>query len=396
MLRSFLVLFLCLQISYVHGSISPRTYNKLNEIQQSIDAQPNKEERLNIESKLTELAENLTGNALGLALTLQTHAQLKIQKEKYNEATSLLKHAIKIERLDDKTRYQLKTFLAQLYFMQNKYTDVITILKQALHEQEGSESPSAYALLAAAYYSLDSFKEGLPHIEKAISLKKEMKEPWLQMAFTGNYQLKKFRKALIYNHLLLLNFPDKKQYWQQKAGIHQFIEQYSEASVVKELALHRNLLTSEADFINLGQLLASQGSPYKVAITLEAAVANKKIEASEKLIRLTYQAWLQSREMKHAQKTLELLFSRFKQPKDGIELLRHTMDAEQWSASLSISENLNKLDLIPKQKGQVLLFEGIANYKLGNQRQAILFLSKAMGIETSKSQAKGWLNYVKQ
>ncbi len=123
---------------------------------------------------------------------------------------------------------------------------------------------------------------------------------------------------------------------------------------------------------------------------------NKKIEASEKLIRLTYQAWLQSREMKHAQKTLELLFSRFKQPKDGIELLRHTMDAEQWSASLSISENLNKLDLIPKQKGQVLLFEGIANYKLGNQRQAILFLSKAMGIETSKSQAKGWLNYVKQ
>ncbi len=396
MLRLWLLLFFVFQMSYVHGAISPRTYNKLNEIQQSIDAQPNEEIRLDIEVELNELAENLAGNALGLALTLQTHAQLKIQEEKYIEATLLLKRAVLIERLDDKTRYQLKTFLAQLFFMQNKYNDVITVLNEALSNQPDGESPSVYALLAAAYYSLELFKEGLPHIEKAISLKKEAKEPWLQMAFSGNYQLKKFSKALIYNHLLLLNFPNKKEYWQQKAGIHQFIEEYGQASVAKELALHHDLLNSEADFINLGQLLASQGSPYKVAITLEKAVLDKKIEPTEKVLRLTYQAWLQSREMEKAKKTLKLLFTQFKKAKDGVALLRHAMDAELWSESLVIAKGLYPLELTRKEKGQVLLFDGIAHHKAGNQRQAILFLSQAMGIESSKAQAKGWLNFVKQ
>ena len=376
--------------------LSPRTYNKLNDIQQSINEQPNLETRLEIAANLLELAEDLEGNSLGLALTWQTHAQLHLLDERYREANEYLARAIKLKGLDSATLFQLKSFYAQTLFIEEKYAQVINVLEGVIAADDFKESAAVYSLLAAAYYSIDNFNDGLPHIVKACELVSKPKEAWLQMAFSGYYQQKNYSQALVYTNQLVLNFPDKKDYWQQKAGMHQLVEDYASAASSKELSYKKGFIVKASDYLNLGQLLASQGNPYKVATALENALAQGKLESTEKTLRLMQQAWMQAKEMDKARAALHRLFIAFKQQKDGIRLMHFLVDAQLWQQAIAIGKELYPLKLTQKQKGSVLLLDGICQYRLGNTRFALNALSKAMAIKTSSSQAKGWMSYIKQ
>ena len=397
MLRFFVFLMsLALATQAYAGSLSPRTYNQLNDIQQSINQQPAGELRLQLSAKLDELAQNLEGNSLGLALTWQTHAQLHLLGEDYDKASKYLSRAIQLQGLDGATLFQLKAFYAQTLFTAEKYAGVIEVLTGVIAAADYKASAAVHSLLAAAYYSLDNINDGLPHIVKACQLAGKPKAAWLQMAFSGYYQQKNYAQALAYSNQLVLNFPAKKDYWRQKAGMHQLLEDYAAAAGSKELSYTLGFIVKESDYINLGQLLASQGNPYKVAAALETAMNSGQLAASEKSLRLMHQAWLQAKEIDKARATLQRLFVAFKHQKDGLRLMHFLVDAEHWQQAIVIGKALHALALTQKQRGSVLLLDGICQYRLGNTRLALNALSKAMVIETSASQAKGWMVYINQ
>jgi len=376
--------------------LSPRTYNKLNDIQLSINEQPSIEARVEINEQLIELAEDLQGNPLGLALTWQTHAQLMLLDENYSKANGYLSKAIVLEGLDGATVFQLRSFYAQTLFIEERYVKVIEVLKQIMSATDFKESAAIYSLTAAAFYSLNDFNEGLPFIVKAIKLSNKPKEAWLQMAFSGFYQQKNLEKALFYINKLVLNFPDKKDYWQQKTGMHQLIEEFPDAASTKELSFKKGFIVKESDYINLGQLLASQGNAYKVAQALQEAFDEDGLEQTEKSLRLMQQAWTQAKEMDKAVASLKVLFERFNEAIDGVRLMKFLVDDEQWQPAIDVSEQLLTLKLKEKQMGEVLLLSGICHYRTGQTRHAFKALSKAMAIDSSSSQAKGWISYIKQ
>ncbi len=376
--------------------LSPRTYNKLNDIQLSINEQPSIEARVEINEQLIELAEDLQGNPLGLALTWQTHAQLMLLDEDYSKANSYLSKAIVLEGLDSATVFQLRSFYAQTLFIEDRYVEVIEVLKHIMSATDFKESAAIYSLTAAAFYSLNNFDEGLPFIVKAIKLSNKPKEAWLQMAFSGFYQQKNLTKALLYTNKLVLNFPDKKDYWQQKTGMHQLIEEFSDAASTKELSFKKGFVVKESDYINLGQLLASQGNAYKVAKALQKAFDEGVLEQTEKSLRLMQQAWTQAKEMDKAVASLQVLFDGFNKTNDGVRLMKFLVDDEQWQSALNVSEQLSLLKLKDKEMGEILLLTGICHYRIGQTRDAFKALSKAMAIDSSSSQAKGWMSYIKQ
>jgi len=390
------ILFLLFSLHANAALLSPRTYNKLNDIQQTINESSKAESLLEIELDLTELADDLKGNSLGLALTWQTHAQLKVKLEQYNKAEVLLKKAVELTELDNKTHLQLKLFLAQILLAQEKYLDITVLLEITISNKDYQISAPVYALLAASYYYLNQYSQGLPHIIKAIELAKKPKEAWLQMAFSGYYHQKHYRQALIYSNLLVLNFPHKKDYWMQKSGIHQLLENYADAAIGKDLANKKGFIEKESEYINLGQLLAGQGDPYRVATLLEHALIAKEIPQSEKALRLLQQAWMQSKEIEKGRLVLSQLFSQYKKPKEGLRLIRLLVDAQKWQPALQVADELYKLEISDKQVGEVLLLDGICQYRLGSSRKALLSLSKAAAIKSSSSQAKGWMSYIKQ
>ncbi len=395
-MKAAVILFLLLSLQANAALLSPRTYNKLNDIQQTINETTKPEGLLDIESDLIELANDLQGNSLGLALTWQTHAQLQVKLEQYNKAEALLKKAVSLTGLDNKTHLQLKLFLAQILLAQEKYLDITVLLESTISNKDYQISAPVYALLAASYYYLNQYNQGLPHIIQAIELAKNPKEPWLQMAFSGYYHQKDYRQALVYSNLLVLNFPHKKDYWMQKSGIHQLLEDYTDAAIGKDLANKKGFIEKESEYINLGQLLAGQGDPFRVATLLERALIAKDIPQSERALRLLQQAWMQSKEIEKGRAILSQLFTQFKKPKEGLRLIRLLVDAQEWQQGLQVANELYKLEITDKQIGEVLLLDGISQFRLGSSRKALVSLSKAAAIKSSSSQAKGWMSYIKQ
>ena len=191
-------------------------------------------------------------------------------------------------------------------------------------------------------------------------------------------------------------YPDKKDYWNQKAGLHQLIEDYSKAALSRALAHTQKLLNKESEFINFGQLMASQGNPYAVGLALKEAVLSKTIEPTEKVLRLEYQAWLQAKEMDSALDSLQTIYLKFNEAKDGITLMQFYLDKENWKGVNNLSESLLDAGIKEADKGRVLVMSGISLHKLNNDRKALLQLSQAVSIEETSSQAKGWMNYIKQ
>lgn len=377
------------------ASISPRTYNALNDIQQQITAMPDQIKVNELNETLVELASDLTGNSLGLALTYQTHAQLKTYEQKESEAQSLLMKALELPDLKSDTTNQLRSLLAYSYFNQSMYTEAIAPLKAVIKDSD-KVSASIYALLAASYYSIEDLVAGLPYIEKACELSDKPKESWLQMAFSGSYQTKQYDKAISYVNQLVYNFPDKKDYWQQKAGIHQILEDYKRAAATKELTYKKGFVEKESDFINLGQLLASQGDAYKVATALDHALKSDLISPSEKVLNLQFQSWLQAKEIVKARQALATLYDTYNNVDDGYQLLQYYIDAEVWAQSDKLADQLLQQTLTDKQKGKVLLYQGMIKYRLGDERSALKLLGKSSAFESSSSQAKSWMSYIKQ
>lgn len=378
------------------AGISPRIFNALNDLQTQISEQPSSDQVLEILDDLNELLESLKGNALGQALTLQTLSQLADYQEKWQLSLEYLEQAAVLKGLQKDTKLQLQASLAFAYFRQEEYKKTATLLNDYLKNSKEEPAASIYALLAASYYGLEEFGLGLPYIEKAITLTDKPKEHWLQMAFSGHYQAKRYDSALVYVNQLVFFYPDKKVYWQQKAGLHQMLEQYPSAARAKSLSQLQGLLEKEGEYINLVQLLASQGSPYHVASSLEKVLADGGLEASEKLLNLHYQAWLQAKEIDKAILVLQSLFNDYQQPKHGVSLVQFHVDAENWDKAITTAEAVLKLDVTEKQKGQTLLLNGISLHKDKKDRKALIKLSQALSIETSAAQAKGWMNYIKQ
>lgn len=378
------------------ASISPRIYNALNELQQKISDQPDSEVAEEIKSDLNDLKESLKGNALGSALTLQTLSQLSDYQGDYKQSQDYLLQATKLDGLKLDTRQQLRASLGFSYFREEEYKKAIKLMHAYIEAGEKEASAGVFALLAASYYGLEEFQLGLPYIEKACLLSKKPKEHWLQMAFSGHYQNKAYAKSLSYVNQLVFYFPNKKDYWNQKAGLHQLLENYSEAALSRALTYTQKLLNKESEFINFGQLLASQGNPFVVGKALQDAVLNKTIEPTEKVLRLEYQAWLQSKEMDAALNALQTIYLNFEEAKDGITLMQFYLDKENWKGVNELAKSLLKLKVKDAEKGRVLLMNGISLHKLNQDRKALLQLSQAVSIEETSSQAKGWMNYIKQ
>ncbi|MFT6259930.1 MAG: hypothetical protein ACJAYK_000650 [Crocinitomicaceae bacterium] len=384
----------------LQAAISPRIYNALNDFQQQLLEVKVNSDYLEIELSLIELESDLKGNVLGSALTLQLLAQLNESKGEPLVALKYLNKAYTLPDLDDVTKGQIGMSLAFMYFSQGQFKNSITILEDRISVSKKEVSPNVMALLAMAYFSIDEFDKGLPYIERACQLAKIPNESWLVNAFAASYKLNDINKALKYTNELILNFPEKADYWNQKIGLHQSIEQYRIAANVSNVSFGQGYLTKQAQMFNLGILMASEGAPYEVATLLTSAVEGNRLESTQKVSRLIMQAWVQAREMANARQALTGLFVNFNQVKDGVLLANYQMDAELWVDAISITGSLLSpayvKELTEKQKGAVLLIRGVSQFNAGSVREALVSMGKASVIESSANQAKTWMVYIKQ
>jgi len=395
-LRAALAILVMVFSVDVWSNLSPRIYNQLNDLQVQLDEATTDAEVAEIKQELLELKQDLKGNSLGVALSLQTLAQIEVRTGDLAKAAELISEATELKGLPDGTLIQLRTFLANLFYQQDQYKKTIQILSDVFAQDEKSRAPSNLALMAAAYYSLEDFENGTPYIDEANRLAKEPKQSWLQMAFAGHYQLKQYDQALVYVTRLVYLYPENSRYWQQKAGMHQLMEDYSQASAVKYLSYLQGVMEKESDYLTLGRLLASQGGPYYTATMLKESLDSGALEASEDVLRLVYQGFLQAKEMQKALQELKTLYEAYPSEDDGIQLMRLLIDQESWQQVVEFYVRFQKQEVDDDVTAEAALLAGIAQYRLGQESKAKSLFSQAALSDKQASQAKAWLNYMAQ
>lgn len=388
------LLFSCLSFS---AGLSPKAYRQLNDLQQAVLQAETSEQQQSVKQQLLSLKTDLAFNSTGLALTLQTLAQLEFLQGNQSNAISYLNEALLIENLDKPIYLQVITYLAQVLFNAGDYLKTIELIYEIEKIKPKEDLAFDYALLAASFYSLDQVPKGLPYIEKAISLKQSPKEAWLQMAFSGCVMLKRYDSAISYINKLVYEYPNKKEYWLQKSSVHQLAGDFQRASNVKELAYLQGYIDTDSDFINLAQLLASQGDPFKVAMLLQREIAQDRIQRSEKIQRLIYSALLEAKEIDRAIDAMKVGYEKYGSVQDGLLLSQYLVEKERWQeARDSLMQLIADKSLAEEQNGEVLFLLGISQFRLDDSKAALISLGKASALPKTSSKAKSWMNYIKQ
>lgn len=376
-------------------SISPRTYEILNDIQEYIS----KNKLSQAKEELNELQEDLN-KGLGLALTYQLLAQVALIEKNTPKAIKYFQQALQQNAFNPLQNIALNTSIAQLYLSENQAQKSINTLKPLLTKNAKNteiyaqiKAPS-FITLGAAYQLKEQFKASIFWLKEGIKRQQPAKENWLQMLMAAYYHTKDYARASEVVKQIIQLKPKKETYWQQLASLYQLQNDYRNALTTLELAHSSGILSKPASYLLLVQLLIRYQTPERGGRILESAIKKGIVKADEKQWKLLANALHLGKERSRAIAALE---QAAKSSKDGELLFRAGQLAyaqADYPKLISLLERAIKKGLKSKHKGRAYLFMGSAAFELKQPQQARAYFLQAEKIASSSISAKNWLNYL--
>lgn len=396
-----LLVFTSMNAFAANQSLSPKTYQALNDIQTLLTEEKYSE----VEEGLKELEENLTPG-FGLALTYQIHAQLFLAQEDSAQALVFFNKALELEAMKAVQAVSLATNVAQLYLASSNVAGAIKVLQPRIEaaeeEKPGSTNAMAFITLGSAFQVKQDFINAIIWLKQGIARAKSPRENWLQMLMAAHYQLKQYPQAIsVLDQLIAIN-ESKEEYWLQQASLNQLLNSPKEALKVLQLAHVRNILEKEDGLITLVQLLITQGVPERAGRTLHDLLKQGKIELTEDNWKLLASAWLQSRERKQAivafikAAQISLASDKKAAAKLYYRAAQLQFDESDFVGAITSYSESRKLGINGKKAGMTLLMQGNAYFELEDYVNAKLYFSKALKEPNTTNSARAWLDYMEQ
>lgn len=407
------LVFFSFNASAANQSLSPKTYQALNDIQALLSENKFSE----VEEGLKDLEENLSPG-FGLALTYQIHAQLFLAQENSSQALIYFNKALDLEAMKAVQAVSLATNVAQLYLADSQIKEAITVLQARIEAAEkesmGSTNSMAYITLGSSFQLKQDFKNAIIWLKQGIARSKQPRENWLQMLMAAHYQLKQYTDAIeVLDQLIVIN-ETKEEYWLQQASLHQLLNKPKDALKVLQLANVRNILVKEDGLIILVQLLITEGVPERAGRILQQLIEQEKIELTEDNWKLLASAWLQSRERKQAVEAFinaaefalltadnlsnesDLIKAKQEAAKLYYRSAQLQFDESDYKGAITSFTQSRELGLVGKKVGLSLLMQGNAYFELEDYQNAKVYFSKALEEPSSTNSAKAWLDYMQQ
>lgn len=415
---SFLFFLLGVTFSIsANQSLSPRTYQALNDIQTLLTEGKYTE----VEEELLELENDLSAG-FGLALSYQIHAQLYLAQENTEQAIIYFNKALTLEAMKAVQAVSLATNVSQLYLSDGKTQAAIDVLKPRIEasevEKQGSTMAMAYITLGSAHQVNGDFSSSVSWLKEGVKRAKKPRENWLQMLMAAHYQLKQYPQAInLLSQLIVIN-ESKEEYWLQKASLYQVQQKPKKSLEVLELAYVRGVLKKEDGLILLVQLLITQGIPERGGRLLHEMLQQNSVKLTESNWSLLASAWIQGRERLSAIMALEnaALLSEKERNEKPLEnssskktdnakaraaklyyrAAQLQFDEDQFAAAITNYQKSISLGLSGKKVGAALLMQGNSYFELGDYKDAKLYFSKALAEPSSSNSARAWLDYMQQ
>lgn len=285
------------------GAIDARTFEQLTKAQ-SLAEEKRHDEAIEV---LDALKDNPRLNSYARSQLWNFYAFIYASQEQYEKAIGAYQRVLMEEEATDGLKLTAKYTIAQLYFQLEKYAETIRFMQEWLREID-TPTPTAFIMLAQAYYQTNDYGNALRNVERAIRLRAseggEVDESWLRLKAVLHYNEKDFASAAeTYEQLIQIS--PKLSYLRQLAGMYSELGEDRKRLAVYDAVHEHGGLNSESEILNLAYMWLGQSIPYKAGRIIESAMEKGLVADNPKNIETLANAWAQANEHKKAIPALE-------------------------------------------------------------------------------------------
>ena len=322
----------------------------------------------------------------------QIFATIDQAQEKYDGARSHFQAAIAAGGLNEQELKDIQYVICQLYIIEEKWKDGITCLEKWFAVVTKPNS-AAYYMLAVAYYQIEDYRRALAPAIKAVELVEKPQEGWLQLVVALYMQLDQYAEAIPVLERLVAMSPEKKNYWLQLSSIYGEEEDYSNALTMMEIPYNGGLLTEDAEFRRLSDLLTMQGIPYRAAQVLLKGLEAKKVKEDQKLLEKLANCWIAAREFDKAVTPLQKAAQMSGNGDLFVRLGEVNTQRENWEEAARAFRNaIDKGGL--RDAGNAHLMLGISLYNQKKHKEALEWFRRASNSAKHKKTANGFIQLI--
>ncbi len=323
----------------------------------------------------------------------QIHALVANGNRDPHGAREHLQQALAADALAPEDQAQVRYQIAGLYLGESKWAEAVEHLKQWFAATE-APTPTAYYLLALAYYQMEDLDAALEPAQKSVELADPPQEGALQLLLAIHLTRQRYAEAEPIMLELVQRYP-KKIYWTQMSTLYGAQGDYEKALVFLELANHQGMLTEDEELRRLAQLLLARDLPLPAAQLLERGFAEKKIEEDSSSFELLSTAWIQARDFERAVDPLRRAAELAPDGKLSIRLAQVHLQREEWDAAESaVRTALEKGGLPSPGDAQVLM--GITFFSQKRPQEALSWFARAREHKETREEADIWIQHVEQ
>jgi tetratricopeptide (TPR) repeat protein len=322
----------------------------------------------------------------------QIYASIANAQNNYDDARKHLAAAVASGGMNDEEISSANYQIAQLYIVEERWKEGIDALNKWFATATNPNS-TAYYLLAVAYYQTKNLQAALVPAQKAVDLAETPKEGWIQLLLALRLEREEYKMAIPLLKRLIVLAPTKKTYWVQLSSVNRQIEQYDESLAVLELAHLAGLITESPDLLQLADLEAFVGVPYRAARLLDQTMAKGTVPKEQKVYEKLADAWIAAREYSKAMGPLQQAAELSPNGDLYVRLGQVYVQSQDWGpATQALQKALNKGGL--RDLGSTQLLMGIAFYSEKKPKEAREWFQKAAQHEKVRKQAQSWIAHI--
>jgi tetratricopeptide (TPR) repeat protein len=257
----------------------------------------------------------------------------------------------------------------------------------------GEPPAEAFYLLAVSRYRLGDYAAATSPAERAVTLAADAPVHWLELAVDALKRADRHRDAIPWLERLVEAAPDHKTYWLELSLAYERAGDLDRALATMRLADTAKVLTDDADFRRLSDLLIHQGLPLQGAEVLERALGSRTVRGDEATYTKLAFAWTAAGELDKAITALE---NAARSANDGnayVRLGALHIERQAWAAAIAaLHAGMERGSLTdPAQAG---LLMGIATFRQGKLDEAREWLTLAAESEAHRDVARGYLEAI--
>lgn len=335
-------------------------------------------------------------NSYELANLYNLYAFIYYSQDKFGDALRAYEDVVRQNNIPIAMEINTRFTIAQLYFIQERWQDGITALKQwfKLSENPGA---SAYVLLGQGYYQLKDYDQALVNVKTAVDMYKAKdkvpKEQWYALLRFLYYEKNEVDAVVGVLEELLHHYP-KKQYWVGLSYMYGEKKMEAEQLAAMETAYVQGMLNKDKEQINMAYLFLGSDVPYKAAKVLDKGIKDEIVEKTSKNLEVLGNSWRQAQEVKKSIPVMERAAAKAEKGELYARLGNIYLDNDNYAKAITAIEKGLKRGGV-KRKDNANLVLGMAYFNTKQYGKARKAFKKAQKDKRSKKFADQWLKYMK-